>query len=215
MPRFRGVILDLDGVVVNSEPLHLESFNTILAKQHVRITKEQWRDHYTGHGDAQIWALISRKYGLSIANPREERHRTYHVIAKERLLVVRGLHDFLAFLESRGVKAIIATNGSAENVLLEVQIAHVEHLPRVTKMMVEHPKPAPDLFLLAVERLDLSPKTCIAIDDSPTGIIAAKSAGIAAIGMMTTVGEHALHDAGADFVVRDFVELLEKYRELF
>ena len=215
MPRFRGVILDLDGVVVDSEPLHLESFNVLLAKHGVRISPERWRDRYTGKGEAQIWGLISNDFNLLIPNPREERHRIYRAIANVRLQTVRGLHEFLTFLESRGVKAIIATNGSAENVLLEIRVARVEHLPRVTKAMVMHPKPAPDLFLLAVERLDLSPKACVAIDDSPTGITAAKSAGIVAIGMLTTVGEHALHDAGADYVVRDFVELLEKHKGLF
>lgn len=114
--------------------------------------------------------------------------------------VVPGLLNFLN--EHRHIKIGLATNAEPANVdfiLAGTSISDYFQV-RVNGHEVERPKPHPDIYLLAAERLGVSPRQSIVFEDSLTGVEAARSAGMSVVGLTTTLPELP----GADLVIRDF-----------
>lgn len=213
-----AVIFDLDGVIVLSEPVHLKSFNMVLEKKYNiknALTMNDWKAKYIGRGSEYIWNDLGKKYGFDTNDGdafKKERHEMYKRIAKKELKLTPGFHKFLSFLESQNIKVMIASNGNIDNVLTEVKLAHIMHIPRLNKDKVANPKPAPDIYQLAMEELDVG--AVFVIEDSVAGIIAAKSAGAKVIALSTTQEPNDLITAGADYVFKDFNDIM-KHKELF
>lgn len=214
----RAVIFDLDGVVVDSEPLHLASFNEIIKAYGAEpIKMAEWRAKYVGRGSQAIWEDFKKKYALphEIYELHEKRHVIYHRLAKERLKTLPGLKEFTDFLKEKKIRMMIATNSELDDVHMEMGLAHVKDIPRITRDKVAHLKPAPDIYNLAIERLDLRPDECMIIDDSVTGVTAAHRAGAFVVGMANIQDPVPLIEAGAAFCVHDFLDLMDRHGPLF
>ena len=177
----------------------------------------EWRRAYVGRGSITIWEELKERYGLlgSAEKLQERRHPIYHKIAKERLKTLPGFKEFTDFLRQKGKKLMIATNSTLDNVRLEIELAHVRDIPRITRDKVTHLKPVPDLYNLAIERLDLKPDECMIIDDSVAGVTAGHRAGAFVVGMANLQEPEPLIEAGAAFCVRDFFDLLDYHGPLF
>ncbi|MBD1558566.1 HAD family phosphatase [Vibrio sp. S9_S30] len=189
MTMIKAVIFDLDGCLVDSEPLMLEAIAIEMRALGIRdATAREIGDQFLGIAMPVIMDYVSKRLGRAIpedfANRIENR-----VLATYRteLRPVYGAKTLLSSLQQRGVAMAIATGGSLRRMTSTLELSGLADYFKGKSSSaeeVEHGKPAPDLFKLALDRLGLKPSECLVVEDSPHGIVGARAAGIAAIGFV-------------------------------
>jgi beta-phosphoglucomutase len=197
-----ALIFDLDGVIVDSMPLHSESWRLYLERQGVACDDLDARMHGR-RNDEIVREFIGRDL------PPEQVFA--HGAAKERLfreMMGARLREYLvpgveAFLESRnGARTGLASNAEPPNIDFVLDGAGLRRYFDVVVdgHQVQRPKPFPDVYLRAAQLLGVSPDNCVVFEDSPTGIAAAKAAGTRVVGVQT----YPAPLPEVDLVIRDF-----------
>jgi len=181
---FRAVIFDMDGVIADSEPTYREAINLVLASTGHQVSPRQYED-VIGTSVQFTWRTILDMFGLE--GDMEENLRRYDQTVVELLRQPRpplpGVRELLAELKRRRLPAALATSswkGWAE-ALLQATGLDGAFDAVVWRQMVEHPKPAPDLFLRAAELVKVGPARCLVLEDTAPGLEAAKAAGMLAV----------------------------------
>ena len=191
------VIFDCDGVLVDSEPVSHAVLQSLLAERGVMLTLEETIERFMGHSMTRTLALVEK---LTSVPPTEFlpvfRAATYQAFALD-LSTVAGVADLLARMR---IPYCVASNGPREKMTLTLGKTGLLHC-FAGKMFsaddVEKPKPAPDLFLHAARSMGASPATCVVVEDTPTGVRAARAAGMSALGFAAMTPAQRLLDAGA------------------
>jgi len=204
----RGVIFDMDGVLVDSEPFICEAARRMFAERHgVQVPREDFIP-FVGAGENRYLGGPAEKHGikLDLAADKARTYEIYLQIIRGRLQPLPGVFDFVADCRRRGLKLAVAT--SADRVKMEGNLAEIGLPPQrfdacVNGLDIERKKPAPDIFLLAARRLDLPPAECLVVEDAPNGVEAAKAAGAPCLGLTSTFAADKLRAAGADWVACD------------
>jgi HAD superfamily hydrolase (TIGR01509 family) len=208
----RGVIFDMDGVLVSSEPFIAEAAIRMLEERYgVHAAPEDFRP-FVGTGEARFIGGVAEKYGARI-DLEPDKKRTYEIylqIIKGRLQPVSGARAFVVACRRRGLKIAVAT--SSDRVKMEGNLNEIGLPPEtfdvcVTGLDVARKKPDPAIFLLAAERLGLPAEECLVVEDAPNGIEAGKAAGARCLGLTTTFDEAALRAAGADWIAPDLAHV--------
>jgi HAD superfamily hydrolase (TIGR01509 family) len=209
--RFRAVIFDMDGVLVDSEPAFFEAVNELLAPDGKRIEWEQY-EGLLGTSMSVTWRGVLDAVGMGAEDvqPYLERYgdTLIEVLRRPRPLLP-GVDAAIRALKQRNVPIAVATASRREWV--EALLVDSARLPLDTfdavvwRQLVERSKPAPDLYLKAAELLAVAPERCIAVEDTPPGIAAAKAAG------MYTIQSRAASSAfppldSADLVIETLAE---------
>ncbi|MBN2458396.1 HAD family phosphatase [Candidatus Woesearchaeota archaeon] len=196
----KAVIFDMDGVLVNSIPFHLEIFKEVMAPYGVALTKEIF-DEVNGMDTKNISKYLVERFSLDVDHKiiAEEKTRIVDERIKKGLPLFEGAKETLNRLKAEGFLIAIGTSSRKES--LESSIG--PYLPElavdriVTDADVKNAKPAPDIYLKCAEVLGLRPDECVVIEDAKNGITAAKRAGMLAIGITTTSDADVLKDADA------------------
>ena len=202
------VIFDCDGVLVDSERLSHRVLHAMLIELGANISPQQTVDRFIGTSLAGCLARISSLLGAAPpANFAAEFARRSHAAFEAELTLVPGVAQLLVAL---AVPCCVASNGNRAKV--DFTLGHTGLLARFagrtfTADDVLHPKPAPDLFLHAARQLGADPRRTTVVEDTPTGIRAAKAAGMHAIGFAAMTPAAQLHAAGADVVVHTMAEV--------
>ncbi|WDA41481.1 HAD family hydrolase [Erythrobacter sp. BLCC-B19] len=209
-----AIIFDFDGVIADSEMLA----NLVLAEELTRLglptSLEQSYARYVGTRWDEMIALIEEQLARPV--PADwGAHLSDTMMARFRrdLAEVPGAGDFIRALGQR--PRGIASSSSPARLAISLEVlglaAHFEG--RVfSAELVERGKPAPDIFLLAADRLNVAPETCLVIEDSPSGVRGAKAAGMQVIGLLAGAHIQPGHDAklraaGADHIAASWDEV--------
>lgn len=212
--RAAGVIFDMDGVLVDSHAAHLESWKRLAAEIGRTVTEQQFRDTF-GRTSRDIIATLFGP-GLSDADVRrfdERKEFLYRELIRGRVPAMPGAVESIRRIHAAEFRVAVGSSGPPENVRLVMDKLglHTWVSACVTGQDVTRGKPDPQVFLLAAERLGLSPRRCVVVEDAPVGIEAAQRAGCRTIGLCGTHGRDGL--AAADAVVERLsqisVEMLE------
>jgi len=203
LPRELALILDMDGVIVDSNPFHRrvgEQYN----RQFGIETDEAMQQRLWGRRNDEI---VRDFFGEHLTAEEIETHGA----AKERLFretirpviteaLVPGVREFLD--RHRGLPMGLATNAEPANAqfLLEAAQLRVYFRVVVDGHQVARPKPYPDIYLRAAELLGSQPLNCVVFEDSVAGIQAARGAGMSVVGV-TTTHDHLL---GVDLEIENF-----------
>jgi beta-phosphoglucomutase family hydrolase len=187
-----ALIFDMDGVIVDSNPAHrrawemfnrrygLETTEAMHQRMYGKHNADIVRDYFGSHlDDAEVAALGAAK---------EEVYRELAAGGIEEMLVP-GVRSFL---EEHGDSAMgVGSNAEPANVDLILGRSGLRRFFQavVDGHQVRHPKPHPEVFLVVAERLGASPGNCIVFEDSPTGVQAARAAGMRVVGLRTTFGD--------------------------
>ena len=210
--RLDLVIFDCDGVLVDSEPL----CNAVMAEL---VTELGWPmptqgavDHFMGKSLPQCEAIIDahlrklRRPGVPADFLARLNQRTETALTGQ-LQAVSGIEAVLQWLP---LPFCVASNGTLTKMNFTLGLTGL--LPRFAGRMhcagdVARPKPAPDLFLHAAQVHGAAPARCVVVEDSATGIAAARAAGMRALGYAARTPAQRLIDAGADVIFTKMSEL--------
>jgi HAD superfamily hydrolase (TIGR01509 family) len=137
----------------------------------------------------------------------DRKHRIYESL-EHTLCPVSGAIEFVHWAKSRYRLALAtsATSRNRETTLKSLQIESMFEVA-VDSASFSQPKPSPEVFQIALERLNLPPTACLVIEDAVNGIVAARAAGCFSAGLTTSFAEASLREAGADIVVGSYSEL--------
>ena len=211
----RGVLFDMDGVLVNNTQAHVKAFEIFCERygvedwQHKRLTA-------CGMGNVDIMRLILpeeiiREKGMKALG--EEKEAIYREVYAPEIRPVRGLVELLEELRRRGIRCAVGSSGCRENVDFVLSNCGITDYfscivsgDRVTRC-----KPDPEIYLLAAEGLHLPSAECLVFEDARVGITAARRAGAGRIvALATTLPRHTLAtQTEADVVIDDFASITD------
>jgi HAD superfamily hydrolase (TIGR01509 family) len=170
----------MDGVLVDGEPLHFRAVNELLGEEGRSITLDEYKPYM---GTKSGWQELIRDFAL--AHPYEYYHSRYPGIILERYREqsepLPGAVSLVRSLRAAGARLAVASSSIqpwVEACLSRIGLFDAFEVI-VTGSDVTEGKPSPEIYLLTAERLGLPPETCVAIEDAPAGIAAAKAAGMA------------------------------------
>ena len=177
-----GVIFDLDGVIVDSEPLQHRAYNRVLEQFGVRVEHAEYGREWIAAGRGPEYAVRTYALPVTADELRRLKDPVYHSLLREEGGLVAGAREALARL-SAVFPVALATNSSQTdtNFILERFDLGCFFTAVVTREQYRDPKPAPDAFRTAAARLQLAPERCVVIEDAYKGVVAASDAGCACI----------------------------------
>ncbi|OGB08625.1 MAG: hypothetical protein A3E25_06600 [Burkholderiales bacterium RIFCSPHIGHO2_12_FULL_69_20] len=202
------VIFDCDGVLVDSERLSHTVLCEMMAERGVALGFDEAVELFIGVSLPVGMVKVRELLGGSVpADFLPEMGRRTRQAFLAGLTVVPGI---VGVLDALRRPYCVASNGNHAKV--SFTLGHTGLLPRFAGRIftaddVDRPKPAPDLFLHAARMMDAEPRHTTVVEDTPTGITAAKAAGMRAIGYAAMTSVDRLHAAGADVVVQTMAEV--------
>lgn len=216
----KAVIFDMDGVIIDSEPMHAKAGVLALKKCGVDITT----DYCYGFIGTTTYCMCQKMIrDFHLQTTAEElfeanQEMKHYLLNTEGYPVIPYVTDLIKDLHSHGVKLIIASSSPAEAIEYVRKTLSLESYfdGYVSGMNVSNPKPAPDIFLAAAKQLGVTPSECVVIEDSTNGVLAADAAGMTCIGYVNpNSGKQDLSKAsvlveGFDEVDYDYIN--EVYR---
>jgi HAD superfamily hydrolase (TIGR01509 family) len=201
MTRFDAVILDCDGVLVDSEPAAFALLADDLARHGLTLTHDRLERDFLG---GTMFDVFARARALGAALPdswvSDFYERLYARLAQGTPLV-HGVEAVLDALDRAGIPYAVGSNGTDRKMLVTLG-QHPDVLARLhgrlfSGQTLGAPKPAPDLFLHAAAALGAAPDRCAVVEDSHPGARAARAAGMACFGFAVQGDGAALAAAGA------------------
>ncbi len=203
--RKSALIFDLDGVLIHSMPMHVRAWNRYLQQFGINCGELERVMHGKRNSE-----LVRELFGSHLADDAVFEHGA----AKERLFREMLLEEELSEYRVRGLELFLerykdvpkAIGSNAELANIDFVVDRLGLRPYfqviVNGQQVARPKPFPDVYLKASELLRVPPQNCIVFEDSPTGVEAARSAGMRVVGVETTPTEFE----GVDLTVADFLD---------
>jgi HAD superfamily hydrolase (TIGR01509 family) len=212
-------LFDLDGTLIDSVYQHVIAWRAALAGMGIDLSV--WRIHRRiGMSGGLFVSALLRETGLSLSRADigrlQQAHADYYRAQMDSVTALPGTVDLLSALTARGVKWAIATSGDAVTARPALKLLGLpESTPMVTRDLVRHAKPDPDLFLAAAALLDVDPHHAMVVGDSVWDLLAARRAGSLGVGLMSGgYGREELERAGAYRVYADPAELLARLDEV-
>jgi HAD superfamily hydrolase (TIGR01509 family) len=211
----KGVIFDMDGVIVDSEKFICEAAMKMFAEHNLIVKPEDFLP-FVGAGEDRYIGGVAEKYGLAI-DIEEAKRRTYQIygeLVKGRLEPLPGVCEFIRKAREKGLKLAVAS--SADRIKININLTEAGIPPETFDVIVSgqdvvNKKPDPEIFLTAAGRLGLSPSECLVVEDAVNGVAAAKAGGFRCLALTTSFTPEEL--AGADWIVPTLAEAPDEVLE--
>lgn len=218
----KGIIFDFNGTLYWDSQLHYDAwreFSKII--RGVEFTDEEMRDKMFGHTNEDIieYAIgkkpskeMVEKYGKE----KESVYRKRCLLDKENFKLAPGAIEFLDYLKSENIPMTIATMSEWDNVEFYIKEFNLEKWFDLDKIVYSDGtipgKPAPDIFMIAAEKIGLAPKDCVVVEDAIAGIKSAQGAGIGKIIAIASLEPIEFYESieGIDGIIKNFHEFDRK-----
>lgn len=204
----KAVIFDMDGVIIDSEPIESLAWEKILKEYGKKPIINEWGlVHKVGTKSIDF---ILKKHGLVEKEEiiRDKKRKIFIDLVLKNLILMPGFLRLLTGLKKRKIKLGVASNRFQEHVGLIMKKLKIED--EFNALIGNDPtieiKPAPDIYLKAAKALGVNPKNCLAIEDSESGIVSAKAAGMKVIAVPNRYTKHQ-DFSKADKVVKSLSEI--------
>lgn len=204
----KAVIFDMDGVVSDTQQFHAEVESNLLKRFGINMSPHEITEKYSGVSDEKMFREIFEKDNVQIPSLSDlifDKWNLMGEIAKGRIQEIPGASNLIKELKKNKFKLAIASASTMlfiNEVLIELKIQNYFDV-LVSAQEVEHGKPAPDIFLLALKRLHVKPEEAIVIEDGRSGMIGAKKAKIKCVGLVKDTKQ----DYPADMLVADLDQI--------
>ncbi|MDD3797160.1 MAG: HAD family phosphatase [Lachnospiraceae bacterium] len=179
----KAVIFDMDGVLVNTEPLHYRCWKEAFAEEGIELEYDVYKP-CIGSTLGFLVDLIEKNYGISFLKTKEIGSRMAEkkaqIVQKEGFPRLSGINEALNRLWNEGYLLAVASSAAQTQIELTLKTLGMEkYFCSITSgENVKNPKPAPDTFLEAAKKLQMKPEECLVIEDSTNGGKAAHAAGM-------------------------------------
>lgn len=209
-----AVIFDFDGVILDSEPLHYQACSQVLKTIGINISYINYLDLYVGLSDKEMIPQILRDHNYLLTDQEiaaliNKKIITYIDILhnSNELPITAGLEEFIVDCSKHIDKIAICSGSTYSEITAALTKLAQGSLTNYFKHIVTindltHGKPSPEGYLLTASRLNVNPKNCLVIEDSPQGVTAGKAAGMHVIALTTTQRTKLL--SHADQIIENF-----------
>lgn len=209
------VIFDMDGVIIDSEPIHLRMEAELFEKLGLKVSLEEHYS-YVGGSARNMWELLARKNNLDL---------DVHKIVKQKnellldflkksynLRPIEGVKELLSELSVNAFKLVLASSSNMQVIkLILKQLRLIDFFPIIVSGdELEFSKPHPQIFKRAAKLINSRPQECVVIEDSTNGVLAAKKAQMKCIGFKNPNSGYQSLDA-ADYVIDTFDTINVKF----
>ena len=212
-------LFDLDGTLVDSVYQHVLAWREALEAGGIRLAV--WRIHrQIGMSGGLFVNALLRETGHTVSTEEAQRLQQLHGEAFKRyapqVRPLPGAVELLSYLTESGVPWSIATSGRLESASLSLRLLGIpDGVPIITRDMVHHAKPDPDLFLVAAEKLGVAISDAVVVGDSIWDLLAARRARALGVGLLSGgYGREELERSGAYRVYNDPADLLRHLDEV-
>ena len=212
-----GVVFDFDGVIANSEPLHLRVYQTLLAQERLPLSASEYYERYLGIDDVGVFEALARDKGLDIAGDRmaglmARKTEIFLRLARNGQVLFDGAADCMTTVAA--VVPVAIASGALRHEI--EQILEAAGLRAVVPVIIaagetQRGKPAPDPYAVAVEQMSrglgrqIDSSRVVAIEDSRTGLRSARAAGLRTLGLTTSYPANTLIEA--EYVLADISQV--------
>jgi beta-phosphoglucomutase family hydrolase len=206
--QHKAVIWDMDGVIADTAPYHLQAWQEVFRRRGVRYTEDDFKRNFGKRNDSIIRSVLGSRVPLAemeaIAAEKEELFRRW---AASRIRPLPGAIELMQALREHGFAQAMGSSAPLENIELVTRRLGIAGFFRVivSGREVTEGKPSPQVFLRAAERLGARPEDCVVIEDAVAGVSAAKRAGMSCIAVTSTNSRDKL--SGADLIVDTLEEI--------
>jgi HAD superfamily hydrolase (TIGR01509 family) len=197
-----AVIFDMDGVIVDSEPYSMQALVDVLRDHGIEPTTEELRRSYGRRVADDVRDYFARHRVTADLDTAVARKRArYFELAAGRLRPLPGVRPLLDRVRGSGRRLGLASSGDRDKVAFGLRALSLDGAFEVvvTGDEIARGKPDPEIYLLAARRLEVDPRACVAIEDAPNGVLAARRAGMRCIAVTNSVRREELE--GADLIV--------------
>ena len=207
----KAIIFDMDGVLVDSEPFHVEIEKQQFNRHKIQVSDIE-HQQYLGVASDVMWHKIAKNHTLNISLEeliQQNRTETIRYFSElKEIPVMPGLVDLLEKLKKKNYRLAVASSSFPEIIELILEKTDLKKYFQIIVSSQEAGKckPEPDVFLLAAQKLGVKPEDCLVIEDSKNGIRAAKSAKMKCIAYQMP-GTDPQNQKDADTVIKSFGEL--------
>lgn len=209
MSRFDAIVFDMDGVLIDSEPLHFEVLNEVLALDGHAVGHAEYEE-FIGTTTEFTWQTLIARYGL--VRPMDACTALYDQLLLRVLRQPHSPEDGVLALIQRGrqLGLRLGVASSSRRLWIDATLLSLGLSDAFDAIVsgddVDRGKPDPQIYLLAAQRLGVVATRCLAIEDAPKGVQSARAAGMAVLGVRTLYTAH-LHLDGAERIVDSLAEL--------
>jgi len=208
----KGVLFDMDGVLVDSEAFICKAAMMMFEELGVKTKPEDFH-LFMGMGENRYIGGVAEKHGIKvdIEKVKSRTYEIYNKISHGKLNPLPGALEFISFCRRRGLKLALATSTDKvkmEISLKEIGLANSTFDSIITGQYIVNKKPFPDIYIKASKSLGLKPSECLVVEDAVSGIKAAKAAGCKCLAVTTSFSSSKLSEA--DWICDSLLEVPEE-----
>ncbi len=206
----KAVLLDMDGVLCDSEPYIAEAAVEMFRRVHGVTVQPADFLPFVGTGEDRFLGGVAEQYGVDLQLPKDKQttYDIYLEIIQGRLLPIPGVVRFVRSCREQGWKTAVATSADFRKMtgnLQEIGLPPEGFDACITGEDIQKKKPNPETFLTAAAKVGVPPESCLVVEDAVHGVQAAKAAGCTCLGISSSFTSDELLEAGADRVHPHFL----------
>ncbi|TLM76875.1 HAD family hydrolase [Microbulbifer harenosus] len=188
--QLRAILFDHDGTLVNSEPVHYRIWAQVLQRYGFTLTEQQYKACYAGVPTPASAVDLVQKFGIDVSPDQlaeEKSAATQEYLERQAFPLMPGVEEAISYFYRAGLKLAVVTGASASGAQTTLRTNNFNDYFTVVVSGddVRASKPAPDCYILALQRLGVSAAECLAIEDTQHGLEAAFRAGIDCLALPT------------------------------
>lgn len=219
----KAIIFDMDGVLINTEPLHYKCWREVVKEDGIDLAYDAYKGCIGATRDVLL-DILKEHYDKVYENPDELMQRMKNkklaIIEKEGFPMLSGLKESIETLHRAGYQLAVASSSPQDAIEMTLDAVGIRpYFDSTTSgSEVVHSKPAPDIFLRAMEKLHLTPSDCLVVEDSTNGGKAAAAAGMKCVWFHNPdSGDQTIPDAELEIRewnaenVKKILEIMQKY----
>ncbi len=207
----RAVIFDMDGVIIDSEPIYEEALDISFASFDLPVPPRSSYDNYKGRAGNEVFGEIARQHGyrFSANDFRQVSIQAFGNLAQEKIQLFPQALNFLDFIRQKFEKVGLATSAMKPTQKMIFEKFPLDHYFDIviTSDDISKHKPDPEPYLVTAKLLEVAPEKCMVIEDTFHGVDSSKAAGCFTVAIPNTFTKERLDQHRPDLFVQDFNEL--------
>jgi HAD superfamily hydrolase (TIGR01509 family) len=177
-----AVIFDLDGLLADTEKLHISAYKTVFSEMGFELSDEEYADHWIRNGQGTDAFIIKKNLSADSNFVRSRKAQVYKELVSTSAEPMPGARDLLCSLKGKK-KMALATSSHPKDAYAVLKVLDFEDFFSyvASKDSIERVKPHPDIFLHTAKEINIPPENCLVIEDAEKGILAADAADMKSI----------------------------------